>query len=262
MMKNLKSLLLLFALIAVITACKKDQVVEETPAPETTMHQEDASLFDMCTLLGTEDGTTPRGATIKTKQWVNGTKIKVSLNGATLAIRNKVIQYASEWEKYANIDFQFVTNDPTATIRVGFAASGHWSYLGTDARSIPTNQTTMNLQFSSNTSDVEIRRVATHEFGHALGMIHEHQHPNVTIPWDKPKVYSYYAATQGWSRAQVDNNLFAKYTQAQTNFSAYDRASIMHYPVEEQLTIGNYAVGWNTDLSATDKSFIAAVYPK
>lgn len=116
--------------------------------------------------------------------------------------------------------------------------------------------------FNSSTSDQEFSRVAIHEFGHALGMIHEHQHPLASIPWDVNAVYQYYADTQGWSKAQVDNNIFAKYSTSQTNYSTYDQASIMHYPVEEELTIGNFSVGWNTVLSSTDKSFIASVYPK
>jgi hypothetical protein len=50
----------------------------------------------------------------------------------------------------------------------------------------------------ANTPDQEYSRVVLHEFGHALGAIHEHQHPAAGIPWDKPKVYEYYAR-QHWS---------------------------------------------------------------
>ncbi len=40
------------------------------------------------------------------------------------------------------------------------------------------------------TPNDEYRRVVLHEFGHALGGIHEHQSPaSGVIPWDKPKVY-------------------------------------------------------------------------
>ena len=51
----------------------------------------------------------------------------------------------------------------------------------------------------------EYQRVVRHEFGHALGMIHEHQNPAAQgqIPWDKPKVYAYYAQ-QGWNKDDVD----------------------------------------------------------
>ena len=117
--------------------------------------------------------------------------------------------------------------------------------------------------FNDSTSDTEFSRTVIHEFGHALGMIHEHQHPLAAIPWDKPKVYAYYAgAPNYWTQAQVDNNLFAKYSTSQTQYSAYDTQSIMHYSISSTLTTNGFSVGSNTVLSPTDKQFIAAVYPK
>ena len=38
------------------------------------------------------------------------------------------------------------------------------------------------------------------------------------IPWDKPKVYAYYAQ-QGWSKADVDFNIFEVYDEDETNFT-------------------------------------------
>ena len=46
-----------------------------------------------------------------------------------------------------------------------------------------------------------------------------------------------------------------------TQFSEFDRHSIMLYPIQDNLTIGNYEVGWNNDLSDMDKGFIGTVYP-
>lgn len=63
-------------------------------------------------------------------------------------------------------------------------------------------------------------------------------------------------------RAQVDSNLFAKYSTTQTQYSAYDTQSIMHYSISSSLTTNGFSVGSNTVLSTTDKQFIASVYPK
>lgn len=36
----------------------------------------------------------------------------------------------------------------------------------------------------------------------------------------------------------------------------------MHYPVPNALTIGDFEIGWNRVLSATDKEFIGTMYPR
>jgi hypothetical protein len=104
--------------------------------------------------------------------------------------------------------------------------------------------------------------VVTHEFGHAIGCIHEHQNPANNIPWDKEAVYRYYQGPPNyWTREQVDINLFTRYEADISQFSAFDPQSIMLYPIPNEFTIGDFEVGWNKALSATDKQFIATVYP-
>jgi len=208
--------------------------------------------------------TVPRGAVITSTKWPNGSTISVRMYGGSEKVRNKVIQFANEWSKYANITFKFVDSG-SAQIRISFVqGAGSYSYFGTDALRIAADQETMNFGwFDDNTSDTEFSRTVTHEFGHALGMIHEHQHPLANIPWDKDKVYAYYAGYPNyWTKEQVDNNLFAKYSTTQTQFSSYDKNSIMHYSVSSSLTTNGFSVGENTVLSATDKQFIAQIYPK
>ncbi|MCX2432917.1 M12 family metallopeptidase [Pedobacter sp. GR22-10] len=263
-LKFKRLLLIAFAMSTTFYACKKNIATESSVVDQ----QEKLGTNPLADIkICTErfpDGTNPRGAVVKTKKWTPGTTLKVSLNGSTLAIRNKVIQFAREWEKYANIKFNFVTNDNTAAIRVSFVSGdGSWSYIGKDANSIASGNATMNFGwFTATTADTEYSRVVIHEFGHALGMIHEHQQPLVSIPWDKPAVYAYYAGSPNfWTQAQVDNNLFAKYSTAETNYSAYDAKSIMHYAISNDLTVGDFEVGWNNVLSDTDKTFIKSVYP-
>ena len=112
------------------------------------------------------------------------------------------------------------------------------------------------------TSDQEYSRVVTHEFGHAIGCIHEHQNPAGSIPWDKPVVYRYYAGPpNNWTKEQTDVNLFQTYDRTQTQFSEFDKHSIMLYPIPNDFTIGDFEVGWNTELSAVDKEFIGTIYP-
>jgi hypothetical protein len=204
-----------------------------------------------------------RIAFVTGKKWKNGRTLRVRFLGGPPAITDKVQFYAKQWMDHANITLQF-GNDAAAEIRVAFVPGGSWSYIGTDALTIPASRATMNYGWlDASTSDDEYSRVVLHEFGHALGCIHEHQHPEAGIPWDRPAVYRYYMGPpNNWTKEDVDHNIFDLVPAAQTQFSAFDPTSIMCYAVPDELTLGNYAIGWNRVLSATDKQFAAVAYPK
>ena len=197
------------------------------------------------------------------KLWENGRRLRVRFLDGRADVQEKVVAIAKEWESVANLTLDFV-NSGTSEIRISFAEQGFsWSTVGTDALTVPSSQPTMNYGWLEPTTSLrEYQRVVRHEFGHALGMIHEHQNPAALgqIPWDKPKVYAYYAQ-QGWSQADVDFNLFAVYSEDSTNHSTFDPTSIMEYAIPDSLTIGSYAIGWNTELSQTDIAFMRHQYP-
>ncbi len=200
------------------------------------------------------------------KQWPNGHVLRVTFLDENLPVQRRIIALARQWEAYANIHFDFLPNNhQSADLRIGLEFNGRsWSYLGTDALLIPTTEPTMNFGWlTATSSDDAYARVVLHEFGHALGAIHEHQHPDAGIPWDKEAVYAAYEQPpNNWSREQVDINLFHKYSHNQLNYSTFDPTSIMLYAIDNKLTLGNWEVGWNSQLSALDKEFIATMYPK
>ncbi|MDR4481551.1 MAG: pre-peptidase C-terminal domain-containing protein [Nitrospira sp.] len=214
-------------------------------------------------LFGVDPGDRTRMAIVTGKKWQKGRTLGVHFLDGHQDVQAKVQHYAKQWSQFADVTFDFAY-DPSAEIRISFLQEGSWSYLGTDALGIPRPAATMNYGWLTPTStDDEYRRVVLHEFGHALGCIHEHQHPAAGVPWDKDAVYRYFMGPpNNWTKEDVDHNLFEKYAQDLTNFSQYDKFSIMHYPVSNDLTLGDFEVGWNRDLSATDKEFIGTMYPK
>ncbi|KUI72507.1 hypothetical protein VM1G_07813 [Cytospora mali] len=194
--------------------------------------------------------------------WKPGRTLRVKILNGSEKIRGKIQQYANVWTQYANITFEFVDSGD-AELRVNVDSSGSsWSYIGTDNLTIAPYQYTMNFGWlTDSTPENEFSRVITHEFGHALGCIHEHQSPAAKIPWNKEAVYDYYWKTQKWGPAQVDTNIFRLYSATTTQFSSFDPNSIMLYAFPGSMTTNGTSTGWNRELSETDKSFIAAAYP-
>lgn len=178
-------------------------------------------------------------------------------------LHKMVEAFAGEWNQYSGLPFAFNAAISTAAVRVSFTPGGSWSFVGTDCLGVKHGPT-LNLGWvNSRTPEDEVRRVVLHEFGHALGLIHEHQSPAAGIPWDVEAVYRFYQGPPNyWTRDQVDVNLFKRYAATETNYSDFDLQSIMLYPIPADLTLGGFAVDWNDQLSAMDKSGIAQLYPQ
>ncbi|KAH7305078.1 hypothetical protein BKA65DRAFT_415927 [Rhexocercosporidium sp. MPI-PUGE-AT-0058] len=227
--------------------------------------------FHSCTQRGGEPpasdgpGGEDRIALDNRSLWPNGSELTVNMWGASDFVRGKVVQYANEWTRYANLTFKFLPRDfqGDADIRVSFNKGGSWSYIGTSAKNIAQSNPTMNYGwFTDETSDEEFSRVIIHEFGHAIGCLHEQASPVSNIPWNKPVAYDFYQKLNGWSKEQVDSQVFAVAAQATTINSRFDRTSIMEYPYAKELTLDGSWADWNRHLSNLDKTFIMRCYPK
>ncbi len=202
-------------------------------------------------------------ATFTDKMWEPGQTITIGfdITGGSIDQIDLVKRYAKEWELFANIKFEF-QNNGNGMIRVGFKPTGSWSYIGRDALNISAGQSTMNFGWLGSVNNTLARKVILHEFGHALGFIHEHQRVDASINWDKEKVYTYYSQPpNNWTREMTDQQIFQKYAVSATNYSVYDQLSIMQYPVPAELTMDGSRIDWNLDLSPTDKQYASLYYP-
>lgn len=114
--------------------------------------------------------------------------------------------------------------------------------------------------FTDNSKDEDYSTVL-HEFGHALGCIHEHQSPAAGIQWNRPAIYAWYKDNTNWTPEEVDINFFNTISATSTQYSVFDPSSIMIYSIHSWMTLNGFSVAQTKQLSATDKSFIAATYP-
>jgi hypothetical protein len=206
-------------------------------------------------------------ALVTGKKWVTNRTLNIAFLDGSKIQKDKVKFHANQWLKYANLKFDF--NDRAdAEIRISFIADdGSWSAIGTDSLhrpSFPLGEPTMNYGWlRDDTDDIEYRRVVLHEFGHALGAIHEHQNPDGGPEWNVPEVIAQFSGPpNNWSRKDIDFNILQKYSASQLNGTKFDPKSIMLYEFPPELLKNHVGTRNNTTLSAADKRFIKKMYPK
>ncbi|MFK7993968.1 MAG: DVUA0089 family protein [Granulosicoccus sp.] len=198
-----------------------------------------------------------RAVSLIGKQWVNGTTITIRFLDGTDDQKSMVREFAPQWTEHANLVFKF-TDDPTAVVRITFDENdGAWSYVGTDNLNIPLHAATMNLGWQD-------EGVILHEFGHMIGLSHEHQNPDGGIQWNESKVISDLAgAPNFWSEDQVRHNVLNKYSADQVHGTEFDPKSVMLYAFPAEWTTNGVSTSANEKISDLDKAFVKAekMYP-
>jgi hypothetical protein len=211
-----------------------------------------------------------RAATWAGKAWEPGTTLTVTFLNSVGDYPDLVQQHVKAWEDVCSIKFKF-TKDPGAIIRISFTSAPNqfYAYVGKD---MLTNRRpdghNMSLGFKPGTdyesaTPGQVRGLILHEFGHALGLVHEHMRPEATGAFfqDRQKVYAYYARSQGWSQEKVDRNVLNIFSAHDIgNSTAFDPDSIMLYYFPPEITIRPTKP--NFELSALDKKLIGQIYPK
>jgi hypothetical protein len=198
--------------------------------------------------------------------WPVGTTLRIAFVDDELERDHQqgIIDAINEWQPYVNLRFEFIDGREgqpeygKGDIRITTESSFNYSLIGTAAKANDPWTPTMVLGIKP--SDPKFAGRVMHEFGHALGAEHEHQHPHADIPWDLPKVYAHYAA-MGHSKETVDESVLRRLPEASALLLPYDRDSIMHYPIDNSLTLGDWEVGNNLVLSEKDKAFMRKAYP-
>lgn len=198
--------------------------------------------------------------TIKNTRTSDGTTLepdplqeKVNDMPVTDAIR-KIVK--ERMQPIVGVKLVYVDDPSSANIRIGFDPDGGaWSLVGTDCLH-EKQKPTMNFGWFD---------VATvmHEFGHALGMIHEHQNPNGNpIDWNDAKVYAWASTTQGWDHQTTETNILSRYSIDQINGSQFDPLSIMLYFFPGSLTNNDVGTHQNLRLSGVDVEWLNKMYPE
>jgi hypothetical protein len=248
------------------------------------------------------------------KRWPDpATKaITVAFLGGDDNLRQQIATAAADWSAGSNVRFSFTEpatgrfrewtrQDQTysADVRVAFDGldgGGYWSLVGVDS-SDPTlvspQEASLELQGFASRLPSDWQATVRHEFGHALGLMHEHQLPvggcDQDFKWDDDPGYvpsqniygQYVNDTQGrspgiytllagapnyWTKEKVDTNMRQLAVDSQNyDYGAFDAHSIMKYYFDPRLFRTGAAAHCysieNMTISDQDKIGIAKWYP-
>lgn len=287
-------------------ALAADDVLESLPDEVLAAVQEDDR--QLLSIRVDETVLAPQLVASLLKLWKPGQTIRVAFKGGDAALHKKIADVASQWTLYANIKFDFggpgepyrmwstADTEYAAEIRVSFDAKGYWSVVGNNSINInivgPGTASLNLMRFDAVLPD-GWEGVVLHEFGHALGAEHEHQHPtqgcDSEFRWynddgyetTKDSLGRYIADAKGrrpgiytrlsgypnyWSIYKVDFNMRQLPNSAAYSFGAFDVESIMKYHFADWMFRNGvnsqcYSRQENLALSAEDKTRIAVIYP-
>lgn len=276
-------------------------VAEGLPEHLIYLYTKPAAKQELVTIPAAKPGpalTPPRQLYDGSRRWETGRTLRVCLFGANKSVATLVREVASEWNQFSSTILDF---GPAGSwnnclspqsgffqIRIGFSERGYWSVVGKDSESLLDPMVpSMNLEafnriyseakFPSATvlaqADAYHKAAIRHEFGHALGLLHEHQNPTLNcfdeMKWTGPgNVFEYFSGPPNhWSEEQVTRNLgFIGQTDPQYVAGASDPKSVMMYALASNIFKSGSAskcyISKNFEISTKDKEVIAAIYPK
>jgi hypothetical protein len=249
---------------------------------------------------------------LEDRKWRTGRTLTVAFNGGTPERHAEIAHLASEWSSFANLHFDFgrdaatggfrswSSDDTTykADVRVSFNnPNAYWSVTGTESLDPDTaapGQPSMNLgDMDKEDSPMDWEGHVRHEFGHAIGLVHEHQSPFHVCDWrwnddvgyvktlnkyneygidEKglyPGLYTWAGGPpQYWPPEKTDFNFKQLPNSSAYGFGDFDKLSIMKYNFDAWIFENGdqsdcYSPpGENNNFSEEDKARIAIFYPK
>lgn len=206
-------------------------------------------------------GRAKRSVAMHTTFWEPGRTLKIAMYDENQKTINTVKNITNKWLAHVNLKFELISG-AVGDIRIKIEPNqtiGSYSFLGTDALTCPPDEPTMKI--GTALEDDVFETTVLHEFGHALGLHHEHQHPDADIPWDLEKVYAWYKEEFDWERDLVDSQVLPLPRSTYYTYGDYDPLSVMHYDIDSKLTLNNWSHPGNFKPSEKDKETIRKIYP-
>lgn len=218
-----------------------------------------------------------RSIIVNSSKWPLGYTLKVCFYEGGPQARQAIAAEAQKWLAGVNLKMDFGAapalrtcaaqagpNNLYEDIRISFRGAGHWSFIGVDGHR--WTGPTMNLQNYDvlPALDGYSKAVVIHEFGHALGLHHEHQSPG--SPCDGEFNLPAVKQLTGWNDQQIKTNFaMLERNSSVYTWGPYDPTSVMMYSLPIQVLYkGAQSKCWvqqNYQISSDDRSSLRQAYP-
>ncbi len=201
--------------------------------------------------------------------WKKKKVLTIAFDGGSDGLHELIERTANEWTAVGgelSLSFKddagqyrrWTSSDtvPAADIRISFDQNGYWSMLGVLATKVDPGDPTMNFEgfperlkkYFGEGNAAEWRKslehtTVLHEFGHALGLSHEHFNPECQKDLLIEKIIAeLMGPPNNWTREQALFNMDAKYYAEKLAQQAGPLESkIINKPYTDQLSVMLYA---------------------
>lgn len=187
------------------------------------------------------------------------------LNG-TQKMQDAVMKALGDWEDALEGSLSFAVSSHANALRTTFESGNkyvHASKIGNRLVSIAEAK-----RFETNPNSSSARGIVLHEFGHALGLEHEHFSPHLDITWRSDQeiadhINQHLKPGTVWTTGMVKRNITGPRPNIQVcgDKLAFDKKSVMGYAIWPQWNLENITTAPAHSLSNEDIACAQRLYP-
>lgn len=209
----------------------------------------------------------------RARTWTRQHSIDPSFPGIAIGLRfldgaddlkSTVMGFIKAWEDV--FDGRIVFREVTAGRAVTVTFKGAFNQTKGVGPEIMSSTPSMFLP-DVRGNDLRSQGVTLHEFGHLLGLSHEHFNPGLAVQWKSDQdiadvINRNLPPDRWWSAAKVHSQITHRPDGAHTCpiGSPFDASSIMAYPISAEWNNSGIQIAPNRSISDEDKACIRQIY--
>jgi hypothetical protein len=161
------------------------------------------------------------------------------------------------------VRFDFTVPPERAQVRIFIGNQGNWTQPGRSALGI-TDRAQPTCRLNASFFNPLSRKAVLHEFGHVLGMRHEHLNPGFSVPFNEAVVVDEMHRKEGWTTAQTHQFILTRFGTEGKCVGDPDMnpASIMMYDIPARWTLNGASFAMPDTIHQRDLQCVHGLYSR